>query len=105
MSISEQNAPYSQRLGANFGIRGIVTTSCGQITELYGAIYDNNGNVVQCAYYYPNDASVNLRYTINNDLIFDRLSAGSYTYYVEATAQNGSQQTTLTLICSDFTVS
>ena len=105
LSISEQNAPYSRRLGANFGIRGIVTTSCGQITELYGAIYDNNGNVVQCAYYYPNDVSVNLRYTINNDLIFDRLSAGSYTYYVEATAQNGSQQTTLTLICSDFTVS
>lgn len=104
LSISGQNAPSTQRVGANFGIRGIVTTDCGQITELYGAIFDGDGNCVQDSVYYPNDSFVNLRYTINNDLIFDRLSAGSYIYYVTATAQNGSQQTSQTLIYSRFTV-
>ena len=105
LSISGQNAPSSQRRGSNFGIRGVVSTDCGQIVWLYGAIYDANGNVVQSSYYNPDSASVNLRYTINNDLIFNRLASGSYTYCVQATARNGSQETTQTLIYSDFTVS
>ena len=105
LSISGQNAPSSQRRGSNFGIRGVVSTDCGQIVWLYGAIYDANGNVVQSSYYNPDSASVNLRYTINNDLIFNRLASGSYTYCVQATARNGSQETTQTLIYSGFTVS
>ena len=105
LSISGQNAPSSQRRGSNFGIRGVVSTDCGQIVWLYGAIYDANGNVVQSSYYNPDSASVNLRYTINNDLIFNRLASGSYTYCVQATARNGSQETIQTLIYSDFTVS
>lgn len=104
LSISGQNAPSVQRAGSNFGIRGIVSMDCGKITGLYGAIYDSSGNCVQDSYYVPNSASVDLRYTINNDLIFDRLSAGSYIYYVEATACNGSQETRQTLINSSFTV-
>ena len=61
--------------------------------------------MVQSSYYNPDSASVNLRYTINNDLIFNRLASGSYTYCVQATARNGTQETTQTLIYSDFTVS
>lgn len=105
LSISGQNAPSSQRRGSNFGIRGVVSTDCGQIVWLYGAIYDANGNEVQSSCYNPDSASVNLRYTINNDLIFNRLASGSYTYCVQATARNGSQETTQTLIYSGFTVS
>lgn len=104
LSISGQNAPSSQRRGANFGIRGVVSTDCGQIVRLYGAIYDANGSVVQSASYNPDSSSVNLRYTINNDLIFNTLSGGSYIYYVEATARNGTRETTQTLINSSFTV-
>lgn len=45
-----------------------------------------------------------MRTTINNDLIFDRLAAGSYTYYVRAKAENNGQQIEQTLIEHTFTV-
>lgn len=105
ISISEQTIPSSQRVGRNFGIRGIVTTDCGQITRVYGAILDSNGNTLQSGTYYPNSSSTNLRYNINNDLIFDKLSAGSYTYYVEVTANNGGTERTQVLINAGFTES
>lgn len=105
ISISEQTIPGSQRVGRNFGIRGIVTTDCGQITRVYGAILDSNGNTLQSGTYYPDSSSVNLRYNINNDLIFDNLSAGNYTYYVEVTANNGGTEKTQVLINAEFTES
>lgn len=105
ISISEQTIPGSQRVGRNFGIRGIVTTDCGQITRVYGAILDSNGNTLQSGTYYPDSSSVNLRYNINNDLIFDNLSAGNYTYYVEVTANNGGTEKTQVLINAGFTES
>lgn len=105
IAISGDNAPSSQRYGANFGIRGIVSTDCGVINKVYGVILNSNGNVVQSGTYYPNAASHDLRYSINNDLIFNRLGYGTYTYRVYVTAQNGSQTTEETVIDCTFTVS
>lgn len=105
LSISGQNLPQDQKLGANFGIRGTISTDCGTITELYGAILDANGNTVCSGWYTPNSTTVDLRTTINNDLVFGTLSAGSYTYYVQARAENNGQQTVQTMIEHGFTVS
>ena len=104
LTISGQNNPETLKQGSRFGLRGTVKTDCGVISSLYGEITDSSGNVVQYGQYYPNKASANLRYTINNDLIFDRLSAGSYVYRVQATAKNGSKETTQTLIDCPFLV-
>ncbi len=104
ISVSGNNTPGSLQQGSNFGIRGTVYTDCGMITELYGAIYDSNGNAVQTSRHSPNASSADLRYTINNDLVFGNLGAGSYTYYVEATAVNGSETTTNTVIYENFTI-
>lgn len=104
LTISGQNSPETLKQGSNFGIRGTVKTDCGVISSLYGEITDSNGNVVQHGQHYPNKASDNLRYSINNDLVFDRLSAGSYVYRVQATAKNGSKETTQTLIDCPFQV-
>ena len=104
ISVSGNNTPGSLQQGRNFGIRGTVYTDCGMITELYGAIYDSNGNAVQTSRHSPNASSVNLRYTINNDLVFGNLGAGSYTYYVEATAVNGGETATNTVIYDSFNV-
>ena len=71
---------------------------------MYGAILDMNGNVVQSGTYYPNEQSHNLRNSINNDLIFEWLSAGTYIYRVEVTAKNGNQTETERLIDITFTV-
>ena len=104
ISISGQNAPGKHKRGTNFGIRGIVSTDRGVITTVYGAILDMNGNVVQSGTYYPNEQSHNLRNSINNDLIFEWLSAGTYIYRVEVTAKNGNQTETERLIDITFTV-
>lgn len=102
--ISGENTPDNLQQGSNFGIRGTVYTDCGVLTVVYGEITDSNGNVIQCGRHQPNQASDNLRYSINNDLIFDRLSAGSYVYRVQATAKNGSKETSKTLIECAFQV-
>ncbi len=104
LSISEQNAPGTLEQGGNFGIRGIITTDCGYITQVYGAILDVYGNAVQSSSYAPYDASHNLRYSINNDLLFGRLPAGEYVYFVQAQAVNGSQTSTGVMISQSFTV-
>lgn len=104
LSISGQNLPENHQKGRNFGIRGTVTADCGVVTGLYGAILDSAGNTVCSGWYNPNSASVDLRYTINNDLIFDTLGAGTYTYYVQASAENNGQRTEQILIQHTFTV-
>ena len=104
LSISGQNLPQDQKIGANFGIRGTVSTDCGTITELYGAILDTSGNAVCSGRYNPCSASVDLRTTINNDLVFGSLGVGSYTYFVQAKAENNGQQTVQTMIEQAFTV-
>lgn len=42
--------------------------------------------------------------TINNDLVFGSLGVGSYTYYVQARAENNGQQTVQVMIEHTFTV-
>ena len=105
ISISEHNMPSNHQQGKNFGIRGIVSTDYGVITKVYGAIYDSNGNVVQSELYYPNEQSHNLRYSINNDLIFNSLPVGTYFYRVHAEAVHGDKTATVMLIYHEFTVS
>lgn len=104
LTISGENLPQEQKVGQNFGIRGTIYTDCGSITEIYGAIYDASGNAVQSCWYNPYSTSVDLRTTINNDLVFGNLSAGNYTYYVQAQAENNGQQTVSSLIEHPFTV-
>lgn len=104
LSVSGHNLPEHQKVGQNFGVRGTVSTDCGTITELYGAIWDSSGNVVYSGWYNPYSPTVDLRTTINNDLVFGTLGAGDYTYYVQARAENNGQQTVQTLIEHAFTV-
>ena len=92
-------------LGKNFGLRGTISTDCGKITAVDGYILNATGAAVsgQHGYYTPNASSVDIRTTINNDLVFENLPAGSYTYYVVITAKNGSSSGELT-ISRPFTV-
>ena len=107
ISISGEVSPSGAlTLGSNFGLRGVISTDCGVITDVNGYILNNaSGNTVsgQHGYYAPNTASFDIRSTINNDLIFDNLSIGSYTYRVVVTAKNGTESNTRT-ISRSFTV-
>ena len=106
ITISGEVSPSGTlTLGHNFGLRGIISTDCGVITSVNGYILDSTNTSVngQKGYYTPNAASVDIRYTLNNDLIFDNLSVGSYTYQVVITAQNGTESSKMT-ISRPFTV-
>lgn len=106
VTISGEVSPSGTlKQGSNFGLRGTITTDCGKITSVTGSILDSSGNTVsgQSRTYAPNAASFNIRTTINNDLIFNNLPAGSYKYYVKAVAKNGNQSGELT-ISRAFTV-
>lgn len=107
ITISGEVSPSGAlTLGSNFGLRGVISTDCGVITDVNGYILNNaSGNTVsgQHGYYAPNTASFDIRSTINNDLIFDNLSIGSYTYRVVVTAKNGTESNTRT-ISRSFTV-
>ena len=94
-------------LGKNFGLRGTISTDCGKITLCRGYILevvDGDTAIRQRCEYTPNDASVDIRTTINNNLIFENLPAGSYKYYVLVVAENGSESTTY-YFSRPFTVS
>ena len=104
ITISGQNAPTTLNIGQNFGIRGEVSTDCGVITKIDGYILNSSGDAVQKSNRTPNAPKVNLQNTINNDLIFNTLSEGNYTYRVEATAVNGSKSASKRLINQSFTV-
>lgn len=106
VTISGEVSPSGTlKQGSNFGLRGTITTDCGTITSVTGSILDSSGKAVsgQSRTYAPNAASFNIRTTINNDLIFNNLPAGSYKYYVKAVAKNGNQSGELT-ISRAFTV-
>ena len=100
ISISGEVSPSGTLTrGSHFGLRGVVSTDCGKITSITGSILNSSGNTVsgQKGTYTPNAASVNIRSTINNDLIFNNLPAGSYTYYVLIVAENGNESTTYSI--------
>ena len=106
VTISGEISPSGAlTLGNNFGLRGIISTDCGVITSLNGYILDASGASIngQHGYYTPNAASVDIRATLNNDLVFDSLPTGSYTYCVIAIAENGTESSKLT-ISRPFTV-
>lgn len=105
LSISEETVPTQLKVGANFGIRGIVTVDRGVVAQVFGYIRNENGETIQSSSYQVNSPSNNLRYSINNDLVFNKLPAGRYTYVVEATATSGDVITSATLINAPFTVS
>lgn len=104
LSISENNAPAELTVGSNFGLRGIIQTNCGTITNVYAYIYDSNDNLVQSREYTPNESSHNLRYSVNNDFAFGKMRAGTYRYIVEAKAVNGDQSTATRLIDASFRI-
>ena len=88
---TEFNGPnMTHKKGKNFGLRGVISTDVGTITNVTAYIQGTNGRVFSYQSS-PNSASWNARYTVNNEFIFNRLARGTYVYYVQVTATNGSK--------------
>lgn len=105
ITISGARYPTSINYGSAFGLRGVISTDCGTLTRVTGTVYYGNSSSTKEAYFYfPNEATFDIRNTINNKMIFNYYDRGTYRYEVKATAVNGSQSTTVTLIDVLFTV-
>lgn len=92
--------------GSCYGLRGTVKTDCGVITRVEGYVCDMQGNALRGFYsqYYPNSTSFDLRSTVNNDIIFNNLPEGDYTYDLMVTADNNGSTVRVLLINSAFNV-
>ena len=89
LSINLTSYPSSINQGSAYGLRGSVTSNYN-ITKVLGYIINSSGNTVMTSEDYPNSTSMDIRYAhLNNDLIFNNLSAGSYTMKVVATDTSG----------------
>lgn len=101
ITISGQTIPTGNlKLGGNFGIYGTISSNLN-ITKVWGGIYNQGTDTaVQYVEDTPNAKSYDLHGKFNNNLIFNNLSAGSYTYKIYAT----DSQKTYTLLDSNFNV-
>lgn len=89
LSINLTSYPSSINQGSAYGLRGSVTSNYN-ITKVLGYIINSSGNTVMTSEDYPNSTSMDIRYAhLNNDLIFNNLSSGSYTMKVVATDTSG----------------
>lgn len=104
LSISGETYPSYLMVGKFFGLYGTISTNCGSIISVTGSILSSGGGTVQSKTVSPNASSYDLHGVINDSLIFNYLSAGTYVYKVAATAVNGDKSVKQTLIEKVFTV-
>ena len=89
LKIDLTSYPSSINQGSAYGLRGSVTSNYN-ITEVRGYVINSSGNTVLSSADYPNSTSMDIRYAhLNNDLVFNNLSAGSYTMKVVAADESG----------------
>ena len=89
LTINLTSYPSSINQGSAYGLRGTVTSNYS-VTKVLGYIINSSGNTVMTSEDYPNSTSMDIRYAhLNNDLIFNNLSAGNYTMKVVAADTSG----------------
>lgn len=99
LKINLTQYPSQHTQGNNFGLRGTISSNY-KIRKIYGYI-KQNGNVIQSTEDTPNAKSVDVKkQSLNNNLIFDRLSPGNYTLEVQAVDASGNS----IRVSKDFTV-
>lgn len=105
ISISSVSAPSSLKKGSNYGLRGVITAENCTLTRVSGQVISAAGKTVLSGSRSLDTTSHDIRNSINNDLKFGKLSSGTYTYILTATAVTASGETVQeTLVQKTFTV-
>ena len=92
LGISVTSHPTRIQQGTAWGMRGSVSSNY-TITRVDGAIYNAGGQKVMSSVDYPNSTRMDIRYSqVNNALIFNNLSAGSYRLVISAKDSSGKTQ-------------
>ena len=106
------NAPEALQKGKDFTVGGTVVARQGGLTELTVSIIDRKGNVLQSSRLEKDGAMGTVTKAINEEMAFDKLEMGVYTYTVTCLLVNYyvsggellSQTETVTLVKKDFAV-
>lgn len=104
LRVEDATLPEDMTQWGVVDLRGTVITDKGQILEVWGAIVDADGNVVQECQFYPYLSEFGLAGSVNAELHFAMLDPGSYSYQLKATAENNSYNSTEMLIDHPFKV-
>ena len=90
LNINVTSHPKLIKVGSGYGMRGSVTSNY-KITQVNAAVYNKvSGNKVLSSVDYPNSNTMNIQYSnVNNQLIFNNLSAGQYRLEISATDASG----------------
>lgn len=89
LSINLEKYPVTLNAGSGFGLRGSVNSNY-DISVVRGYVINSNGQTVLSSKDTPYSSSLNIKSArLNNDLIFNNLSAGNYTLKVVATDSSG----------------
>ena len=99
ITISNYNYPTQLEVGSSFSIYGTVTSQESRLQEVAVIVRDASGNAVIHESGSTNSTSYSIS-ALDNYVRFGQLSAGVYTYEIEATNASGATQ----LLCKQFTV-
>lgn len=89
LSINLEKYPVTLNAGSGFGLRGSVNSNY-DISVVRGYVINSNGQTVLSSKDTPYSTSLNIKSArLNNDLVFNNLSAGNYTLKVVAADSSG----------------
>lgn len=93
LKINITSAPTTIKKGSMFGLRGNVTSNY-KLTSVNGYILSSDGKtIIQGAYDKQNIYNVDIRTSVvNQKLLFDKLSRGSYIFKVTAWDESGANK-------------
>ncbi len=101
MSISNGTSlPSNLTKGKFVTVKGTVTSANSKITSLTAGVYDKDGKLVTGKTVNPNAKTYNVN-KLDNDIAFDKLADGAYTYKVIAT---NAANTDYVVTSQEFTV-
>lgn len=93
LNINLTQYPTSTTKGKSFGLRGTVSSNY-KITSVRGYIINSSGTTVQSTIDTPNSSSMDIRYaSVNQNLLFNKLSRGTYTLKIVASDSSGASRT------------
>lgn len=89
LSVNLDRYPVKLDVNTHFGLRGNVSSNYN-ISVVRGFVYDSNGQTKLSSKDTPNSTYMDIQYAnLNEDLIFNNLSAGNYTMKVVAVDASG----------------
>jgi len=99
LSLSGATYPTSLSVGQWFILQGTVTSANSKITAVTAGVFNSSGKMVTGKTAAPNSKRYNI-HDLDNDVLFDSLSAGTYSYIIRATNASGTKE----LLNKTFTV-